>query len=170
MPIPAYMTIELKDQGEISEGCCSEDSIGTMAIEAQEDAIQVQAYKQLVHLPTVPAYGKASGPRIHKGIVITKVFDKCSPLLYQAMCKGEQIENLEITWFRINSAGEPEHYYTHTLSDAVITRMEAYMPDCQNEDNEPFTHMEDVWINYKAIEATHEIAGTTGADEWGGGE
>ena len=168
MPIPAYMTIELADQGEVSEGCCSDESVGTMALEAQEDTIQVQAFEQLVHVPIVPAWGKASGPRVHKGMKITKVFDKSSPLLYQALCKGEQIVELEIQWYRIDTAGEPEHYYTHTISNAVITKIEAYMPDCQDPANEMFTHMENVWINYKAIEVAHEISGTAGADEWGG--
>jgi type VI secretion system secreted protein Hcp len=170
VPIPAYMTIELADKGDISEGACSEDSIGTMAVEAKEDTIQVQAFNQVIHLPVVPSQGKASGPRIHKGIKITKVFDKASPLLYQALCDGEQIAELNIEWYRINAAGEPEHYYSHTLRDAVITRIEAFMPDCQNPKNNMFTHMENIWVNYKAIEVAHEVCGTAGADEWGGAE
>ena len=138
-----------------------------MEVPAQEDSIQVQAFEQTIHLPTVPANGKASGPRVHKGVKITKVFDKSSPLLYQALCQGEQIVNLEIQWYRINSAGEPEHYYTHTLSDAVITRIDAYMPDCQDPKNDPYTHMEDIWVSYKAIEVAHEVCGTAGMDAWG---
>jgi len=170
MPIPAYMKIEFADSGEVSEGASSEDSVGTMSEEPMEDTIQILAFEQVIHLPTVPFHGKPSGPRVHKGIKITKVFDQSSPMLYQALCNGEQITELEIEWYRIGAEGEPEHYYTHTISNAVITRIEAYMPDCQDPKNDMFTHMENIWINYKGIEVAHEISGTAGADEWGGAE
>ena len=168
MPIPAHMTIEFADQGEVSEGALDEESAGTASNEAMVDTIQIQSFEQNIHLPTVPATGTASAPRVHKGIKITKLFDKTSPMLYNALCSGEQIAALNIEWFRIDGEGNAEHYFTHNYENAVITKIEAYMPDCQDPKNDPYTHMEDITINYKKITVTHEVSGAEGADEWGG--
>lgn len=172
MPIPAYMTIELAEQGEISEGAGGEDSIGTLAEptdnEDIENAIKVVAFEKIIHLPTTSGFG-ASGLREHKGIKITKIFDASSPLLYQALCTGEQVNTITINWYRIEEGEEfpEEPYYVHEIERAVVTRIDSYMPDCTDPANESFQPMEDVWFTYKAITETH-AAGTEGIDDLDG--
>jgi type VI secretion system secreted protein Hcp len=45
MPVPAYMTIEGETQGSMTDGGCSEDSIGTLSREDREDYIQLQEFR-----------------------------------------------------------------------------------------------------------------------------
>ncbi|MBF0352570.1 MAG: type VI secretion system tube protein Hcp [SAR324 cluster bacterium] len=173
MPIPAYMTISLVEEEELCEGACTTESIGIMAEEIvdeeMQNTIQVVGFEGLIHVPTNPNSGVPTGTRIHKGMKFTKVWDKTSPLLFQALCDGQQITNLELQFYRITD-GEAENYYTITLNDAIITKIESYMPNCLDWRNEALTQLEDVWINYKAITVSHEVAGVEGADEWGGEE
>lgn len=170
MPIPAYMTIEGETQGEISSGGCSEASIGTLSKEDQEDTIQVQAFHHSIWLPKDPQSGQPTGQRIHDELIITKIFDQTSPLLYQAMCSGENITKAEINWYRISPAGELEHYFTTTVENAVITHIRAYMPLCLDKNLAHYTHMEGITLRYRKITWSHEVCGTEGTDDWDGAE
>lgn len=168
MPTPAYMKIKGKNQGEMSSGAMSADSVGTMSKSSFEDYIQVQAFKHQIMVPTDPQSGQPSGVRTHRGMSITKVYDKASPLLYQMLATGEQIEELTIEWYRTSASGEQEHYFTTKIEEGTIVDITAHMPNCLDPANGPFTHMEDITISYKKIEWTHEAAGTSGSDSWDG--
>ncbi|MBF0239485.1 MAG: type VI secretion system tube protein Hcp, partial [SAR324 cluster bacterium] len=75
MPIPAYMTISLVNQGEISEGASDESSIGTKSNEAHADEIQIQSFRHSVRRPVDPQSGQPVGPRVHEEMIITKIQD-----------------------------------------------------------------------------------------------
>lgn len=129
MPVPAYMTIEGENQGEMSAGCCSEDSLGTLSREDKEDFIQIQEFRHSIEVPTDPQSGQPVGPRQHKEVTFVKAQDQSTPLLYQALNTGERITSAEIEWYRINAAGEEEHYFTTTIENARITNIRSYMPE-----------------------------------------
>src|SRR5690554_2104254 len=84
MPTPAYMTIEGTKQGLITAGTFTEDSVGNIFQEGHEDQILVQAFDHQVIIPRDPQSGQPTGQRVHKPLMITKVFDKSSPLLFNA--------------------------------------------------------------------------------------
>uniref|UniRef100_UPI00104E3859 type VI secretion system tube protein TssD n=1 Tax=Pseudomonas aeruginosa TaxID=287 RepID=UPI00104E3859 len=109
--------------------------------------------------------------------VITKVFDKASPLLLAALTSGERLTKVEIQWYRTSAAGTQEHYYTTVLEDAIIyyttvledaiiVDIKDYMHNCQDPGNAHFTHLEDVHFTYRKITWTHEVSGTSGSDDW----
>ena len=166
MPTPAYLTIEGANQGDLSGGASSADSIGTMSKASHEDEIQIQGFTSDIQVPRDPQSGQPTGQRVHLGITFTKVFDKSSPLMYQALATGEQIKKCVFQWYRTAPTGEQEHYFTIELEEATITEVKTYMPNCLDPANGPFTHMEDVTLSYKKINWTHEVAGTSGSDSW----
>ncbi|MEM8985881.1 MAG: Hcp family type VI secretion system effector [Pseudomonadota bacterium] len=166
MPTPGYMTIEGATQGDITAGAFTDDSVGNIWQEGHEDEILVQAFKHNLIIPRDPQSGQPSGQRVHQPFTITKVFDKSSPLLYNALCSGENLTKVELKWFRTSSAGTQEHYFTHILEDARIVDIQAYMPNAQDPAMASFTHLEDVSLSYRKITWTHEIAGTSGSDDW----
>lgn len=166
MPTPAYMTIEGANQGDISGGACSADSIGTLSKASHEDEIMVQAFMGDIIVPKDPQSGQPSGQRVHEGFTITKIFDKSSAMLYQALATGEQMTSVVIKWFRTAPSGEQEHYFTIEAKEATITAVKTHMPNCLDPANNAFTHMEDVSFSYKEISWTHEVAGTSGTDSW----
>ena len=166
MPTPAYMTVEGSTQGNITQGAFTEDSVGNIWQEDHQDEVLVQAFKHNVMIPRDPRSGQPTGQRVHQPLTVTKVFDKASPLLYNALCSGELLPKVAIKWYRTSPTGTQEHYFTVELEDAIIVDIQSYMPNCQDPDNAAFTHLEDVSFSYRKINWTHEIASTTGSDDW----
>jgi type VI secretion system secreted protein Hcp len=166
MPTPAYMTIEGANQGDISSGASSADSIGTLSKASQENAIQVQEFEMVVTVPKDPQSGQPTGQRVHKGARFVKVFDKSSPLLLQAIATGEQLTKVTAKFFRTAPTGEQEEYYTIELEEAVLTDYRPYFPLALDANNASISHMEEITMSYKKINVTHEIAGTQGGDSW----
>lgn len=166
MPTPAYLSIEGETQGNMTENAFTEDSVGNVYQEGHENEILVQAFNHQVTVPTDVQSGQPTGQRVHKPLSITKVFDKSSPLLYVALTTGEKLTKCVLNWYRTSPAGQQEHYFTIELEDAIITNITSYMPNCQDEKNKQFTHLEDVSFSYRKITWTHEVGGTSGSDDW----
>jgi type VI secretion system effector, Hcp1 family len=166
MATPAYMSITGTKQGLITAGAFTADSVGNTYQEGHEDQVMVQGFQHEVIIPRDPQSGQPTGQRVHKPVVITKVFDKASPLLLAALTSGERLTKIEIQWYRTSAAGTQEHYYTTTLEDAIIVDIKDYMHNCQDPANSHFTHLEDVHFTYRKITWTHEVSGTSGSDDW----
>jgi type VI secretion system secreted protein Hcp len=166
MPTPAYLSIEGETQGNMTENAFTEDSVGNVYQEGHENEILVQAFNHEVTVPTDVQSGQPTGQRVHRPMKITKVFDKSSPLLYVALTTGEKLTKCILKWYRTSPAGQQEHYFTIELEDAIITDITSYMPNCQDEKNKQFTHLEDIAFSYRKITWTHEVAGTSGSDDW----
>lgn len=169
MPVPAYMEIVGRSQGSLHSGCMSPESVGTLSKADKIDMIQVQAFKKRIILPRDPQSGQPSGKRVHEGFTITKVFDRSTPMLQQALAKGEQLQRVTIKWYRTAQGGYEEHYFTHEFEDATIVEINQYMPNCLDPQFQSFTHMEDVTITYKRVSWSHIVSGTEGFDSWDGG-
>jgi type VI secretion system secreted protein Hcp len=166
MPTPAYLTIEGTKQGPITQGTLTAESVGNIWQEAHKDEILVEAFKHELLIPTDPQSGQPTGQRVHQALVITKVYDKSSPLLYTALTTGERLSKVQIKWYRTTPEGTQEHYFTHELEDAVIVDLKAYMPNCQDPKQAHFTHLEDIAFTYRKISWTHVAGGTSGSDDW----
>jgi len=165
MPIPAYMKITGAKQGDMSAGASSANSIGALAQRSHEDEILVQAIGLHVTKPVDPQTGQATGVRRHRPTVFTKLMDKSSPLLWQALCSGEQL-TIECVYFRTAQSGGVEKYFTVKWSEALLVDGKAYYPLAISPANAAIPHLEDWSFSYKKIEWTHSIAGTSGADDW----
>ena len=166
MPTPAYLSLEGTKQGLITAGTFTEDSVGNIFQEGHEDQILVQAFSHQVIIPRDPQSGQPTGQRVHKPLMITKVFDKASPLIFNALTAGEMLPTVEIKWYRTNMDGKQEHYFTTRLKDAIIVDITATMPNCQDPGQAHFTHLEKISMTYRAIEWEHVVAGTMGSDDW----
>jgi len=165
MATPAYMSITGKNMGNITADTFTRDSVGNSYQEGHEDEFMVQAFSHEISRPRDPQSSQPTGPRVNLPLIITKVFDKCSPLLLQALTSGEDLTSVTIKWYRTTSS-KPEHYYTTTLEDAIIVHIKDYMHNCQDPSNAHFTHLQDVHFAYRKITWTHVVATTTGSDDW----
>ncbi|MBV6821719.1 Hcp family type VI secretion system effector [Pseudomonas sp. PD9R] len=166
MATPAYMSVTGEQQGLITAGAFTADSVGNTYQEGHEDQVIVQAFSHELTRPRDLQSGQPTGPRTNKPLMITKVFDKASPLLLNALCSGELITQVEIKWYRTSAQGTQEHYYTIELEDAIIVDIKDYMHNCQDPISAHFTHLEDVHFSYRKITWTHEVSGTSGSDDW----
>lgn len=166
MPTPAYMTITGATQGDITAGAMSADSVGTLSNAGQENTIQVQEFEMGIEIPTDPQSGQPTGRRVHKGIRVVKYMDKSSPLLMQAIATGEQLTTVEISFYRTSSSGTQEHYYTITLGEASLVSYKPNFPCALDADSTSFSHMEELYFTYKAIDVSHVQGSTSGSDSW----
>lgn len=166
MPTPAYCSIEGTRQGAITAGVNTMDSMGNRYQEGHEGEFTVQAFKHEIIIPRDPQSGQPSGQRVHQPMMMTKIYDKCSPLLYSALASGERLSKVTVKWYRTSMAGTQEHYFTHVLEDAMIVDIRAHSPNAQDPNMAHFTHMEDIEFTYRKITWTHEVAGTSGEDDW----
>ena len=97
---------------------------------------------------------------------MTKLIDKSSPLLYNALTKGETLKKVELKWYRTSYAGKPEHYYSMILEDAVITNMDASMESQETSSTNQVSPVEPVSFSYRKVSWRHETASTSGEDDW----
>jgi type VI secretion system secreted protein Hcp len=164
VPTPAYMAIEGSKQGLITKDTFTQDSVGKIYQQGHEDEILVQAFEHQVIRPTDPQSGQPTGDRVHKPLMITKVFDRSSPLLFSALTTGESL-NCTLKWYRPADGGV-EHYFTIELVDAIIVDIQSKMPNCQDPEQAHFTHLEDVYFSYREISWEHVVSNTSASDDW----
>lgn len=116
-----YMTISGKDQGLISAGCSTQDSIGNKCQTGHTDEIMVLSYSHnMVNI------GNVNKPT-HSPIIITKSVDKSSPLLAQALSTREEI-NCTISFYRVSSFGMQEKFYSVSINGGIIADLTLEMP------------------------------------------
>lgn len=158
MANPGYMTITGKIQGLISAGCSTPVSIGNKFQAAHTDEIMLLSYSH--NMSNIGNISKST----HSPIIITKVVDKSSPLLAQALSNREEID-CTLRFYRVSSSGQQEKFYSVSISGGVIVDLTLEMPHAvlQN-DAEPQEH---VAIRYRDIAWTHHAAGTSGYSSWG---
>jgi type VI secretion system secreted protein Hcp len=157
MPMPIYLTLEGENQGAI-DGSCD--------IKGHEKQILIEAVDHIVDIPASPQTGLPTGKRVHRPLTVTKAIDKSSPKLYQALCSGEHLKNVQLYWFRISAKGQEEEYYHVKLENAIIVNMRTWMPNCLDQTKAQFTHMEDVSFTYEKIVWTWKPDGIESEDSW----
>ncbi len=156
--MPFHMELTGNTQGNIAEGCCD--------IKGRENTILCQALNHEVYIPRDPQTGLPTGKRVHNPLTVTKVFDKATPKLFQALTSGERMSNVTLKYYRINPSGNEEHYFTIKLENAIIVSIKPWIPNALDQSMERFTHMEDVSFTYSKIIWTWEIDGVEAQDEW----
>lgn len=161
MSFHSYMSITGKRQGLISAGCSSEPSIGNRYQAAHCDEIMVLSFKQqLMNLDN-------SRRATHQPVTLTKLIDKSTPLLAQALNEREVVE-CEFNFYRINAAGQHEKYFSIQLTGGLIVQLQIDMPPSvlvTDQDAREY-----VSIRYRDISWRHHTASTGAFAAWGDGE
>ena len=156
MKNPMYMTINGTAQGEITKNAGSAESIGTRYQEGHDDMIHIESYDYGSSIP-INKNGFINGGREHNPLAITKFIDSSSPLLFQALNKGETLTEVELTIYRTSYAGEPEKFFTIKLIDAIIANL--------NVSNNGQMPLETIDFRYRRIELRHELSATSSHDD-----
>lgn len=169
MALDAYMTIKGNKQGDISQGASSVQSAGLGAKhEKHENEITVIGFSSSIFKPRDPKSGAPSGARVHEPVVFTKVFDKSSPKLWQALAAGEQLE-IEIKFFRADTSGlgEPEEFFQIKFEKALLCGGKGNLPLTVNAQNDHLRPMDEWSFTYEKVTWTHKVGGNVeGTDTW----
>ena len=164
MASPAFVKIEGTTQGLITAGACSPESVGNMAVDDHVDESRVLQVSHNVFIPKDPHSGMATGQRVHEAIELTKMTDKSTPLLYNALSTNEVLEKVEIKYYRPSATGSLEHYMTTTLGQAQIAGIRHCLPDVLDKSKSHYNQSEVVVISYAKIAIDHVVGGTTFED------
>ena len=84
MPTPAYISIHGQNQGHITKGAFTPDSVGNAYVEGHEDEIMAQAIDHQITMPTDPQSGQPAGQRVHKPFIFTSSLNMSEALEVQA--------------------------------------------------------------------------------------
>ena len=109
--------------------------------------------------PRDSASGLPTGKRQHKPFTITKVLDKASPGLMEALVKGEPFNVVEVTTF-LRTGGSYVPFVTVRLDNAFVATIGP-----QSADDRP---TEEVAFYYNRISFSYAETGTTVEDSWSG--
>lgn len=165
MPMPVFLTIEAENQGMISDGAGTRESIGNDSKSDHEDEIMAHAVDHTIMTPCDVQSGQPTGTRIHKPFRFTCSLNKAVPLLYNALANGEFLVKVTCNWYRVQQ-GQEEIFFTHTLEDAVCVDIRLAMPNCKNLDNADFTQNVDVSLAYRKMGWDHITSSSSGSDDW----
>jgi type VI secretion system secreted protein Hcp len=164
MPIPAYMTITNREtQKIISTDASSAASIGTLSQANRKDEIIVQQLTTNVTRGTNVQTGAVTNERQHKPVEFTKYMDKSSPLLWEALCEGTQLD-IELVFSYTPGKGGPEPYFRMKWEECVLVDGKAHYPLALRPENGSISHLEDWSFVYKTVTWEHTKASTIGTD------
>lgn len=168
MPTDIFMLIEDAEGNVLTEGASTEESIGAFNKESHADEILVLAFEHQVLVPTDDRTGERTGNPRHKRLVITKLLDKATPLLWGALAQNSEL-NITLEFFRgadASSGGEPVHYYTIELEGAKITEISTHSPDVMDPRNDAAMAHEKVSLTYGSISWEHVVCSTNAITKW----
>ena len=131
-----------------------------------EDAIEVFGFCHEITTPVDAASGLPTEKRQHKPLIVVKRIDKSTPLLQKALVNNEQLDEMTLSFFRIDpGTGGFQQYYTITLSEARVVSVKAISQDLSNN-SDTYPTMEEVSFVYQKITWTYEPDGVEHADSW----
>ncbi|MEW7311305.1 Hcp family type VI secretion system effector [Buttiauxella gaviniae] len=149
-----YVTITGKQQGVLSAGCSSYDSIGNKFQENHLNQIMVISMEHSINRVKNVNHGPLS---------FVKFIDKSSPLLGVAISNNEELE-LKFDMYRASSSGSQELYYSITVRKAYLNGVSIIYPHTiDHSGNQP---EEMISLNYETITWEHHAAGTSGYSIW----
>ena len=142
--ISIFMFLQI--DGNTIEGDSTIVSLG------RENSIQIDSFNQEM--------ARTGGRIEHKHLVITKVIDKASPLLFKALSSDEPVDSAEFKFFRpsISGSGSEEHFYTIKIESGKIESMITF-----TDSSDPY-YFEEISISFQDITWTDEINGSTHTD------
>ncbi|OHT22549.1 type VI secretion system protein [Providencia stuartii] len=149
MAEPIYLTLTGKNQGLISAGCSTIDSIGNRHQIGHENEIQVISLNSGSFRVQNAAY---------QPVMFTKLIDKSSPLLSVSLDSNEILEAIFI-FYRTSRYGQLEKYYEIKLTGVSLIEISDIFPD-SIKDNESIPHQL-IQMKYESISRRHLMANTS---------
>jgi type VI secretion system secreted protein Hcp len=159
MPEPFFVVIKNSAGTEIKGSCDAANHKGE---------IQGEALEHKIEMPRNPENGLPTGRRVHGPLTITKYIDEATPLLFKALCSGEQMQEVKCSFWKKKIDGGEEEYYKITLQNAIIVSIRPWISNVLLEENKRLQHMEDVSFTYEKIKWEHTLGSKEASDSWTG--
>ena len=157
MALNAFLKLKGEKQGEIKGGVTQK---------GREGSILVNAANHELAVPRDITSGLPTGRVMHKPFVITKLLDKSSPLLYQALINNENITEWLLQFWATAVNGIEKQEYAVKLGNARITDIRFVMPNNKVPELAKLNEYEEVEFVYQSIEWTWTDGGITASGKW----
>ncbi len=157
MAIPGYMWIT-DEQGNLVES--------TVTIQGREHSAEVVDFHHEIRIPSDADTGKLTGTRKHEPLTVIKEFCSASPILAKACCDGKTLQEVKISWYRINDAGTEEEYFRHTLTGVKVVSFKPIVHDVKAKAKEKYGHLEQIQFRYQTIRWEYLDGNITTQDTW----
>ncbi|VUC89192.1 putative Hcp1 family type VI secretion system effector [Raoultella terrigena] len=128
----------------------------------REGSIEVKSLSHHLTIPTDRNTGKLTGTRIHTPILIQKEFDRTTPLLARAICRGVTLKSAEIKMYRTNEAGFEVEYFNMLLENVKVT---GFTPGL-HPGVASGTHLENIEMRYETIQWKYTDGNIIFKDGW----
>ena len=132
-----------------------------------KDSIPCVFFDQSVTTARDTASGMTTGRRQYNPILIRKLIDKCSPLLFKALVDNQLVDAV-FKFYRPNPVGDgtTEQYYTIEIKNGRIASMRNYLPDTITPSTANLPPLEEVTFVFHTISWTYTNGGVTHQDTW----
>jgi len=133
----------------------------------RENTIDVYEVDHNVHQPFRQEDCMPSGVRVHSPLRVVCEIDKANPPLVKACCRGENIAEINLQYWRIDPTTHSEvQYYNIKLTQARCVDVRTFMPTSFLPNNEPYRHMVQYSFVYEQIEWNYMPDSMIESDHW----
>jgi len=157
MPIPGYLWMK-DNQGN--------DIKSTVKIKGREGSAEVYAFHHEIYLPTDAYSGNLTGTRKHHPFTIVKQFCSATPILNKACCSGQNLQQVKLSWYRIDAQGKEEEYLRQTLTNAKVVSVKPLVKDVKDPQKEHYPHLEEIQFRYEKIRWEYLDGNIMTEDSW----
>ena len=131
-----------------------------------EGSIEVVALSHTISIPTDSNTGHLTGERTHEPFKITKVVDKTSNYLLQAVTTGQSFQSAEIREYEVNSNGELVVKKITTLENVKVVRIDKLMESIKDQSREAQVPYELISLRYEKITWLFKEGTISHSDSW----
>ncbi|WP_288491806.1 type VI secretion system tube protein TssD [uncultured Pantoea sp.] len=157
MAIPIYLWL-YEEEDKLIKG--SVDVIG------REGSIELSGMQHDLFIQTDDTTGSLKGTRQHEAYTFEKLIDSASPRLYQALTSGKTLARAVFRFYRINTNGHEEAYFSTILEKVKVCHVVPVMFDTKDPDFEMYGHLEHVGLRYEKIRWHYTDGNIQHSDSW----
>lgn len=133
-------------------GQATGDIKGSNTITGREGTSRCVAFHHKIDLPTDRATGRVVGNRVHYEGEIIMELDAAVPSIYKMLCNGESATEIKLNFYKITPEGNEVVYWTETIKEAKITRLETIAPMTWDPQYDKFNHYAVVGVRFEKLE------------------
>ena len=157
MANPAYMKL-IDSMGQ--------PLLGDSLVAGREGAVEILAFQHHVFIPTDKDTGSAMGTRKHEPLIVTTQLNPVSPEIFKACTTGKNLQQVQISWYRINDLGHEDEYYRHTLMNVKVVAIKPVMHYVKNPKFDASGHLEEWHFRYETIRVEYLDGNIAAQDSW----
>jgi type VI secretion system secreted protein Hcp len=157
MPIPGFMWMTDNQGNPIKS---------IVTIQGREGSAEVYEFHHDVTIPTDNHTGNLTGTRKHGAFKIVKQFCSATPVLNKACSSGQSLQQVKLSWYRIDANGKEQEYFRHTLTNAKVVAVKPKVADVNNPNFDHYGHLEEVHFRYEKIQWLYLDGNIAAEDSW----